>query len=259
MAQTQQAISHWSVGRGRGRGRGSRQQQSYTPSRRPGEASTPSKDQPSCKVAQVEKDLSACSLNSVSQPENKHKTTSGSSPAGTRSSGNTSAPSAGGLKTGVTKLKAKYSYKANLDSPLGEKELTVKQGQELVFVETCKDNDMWWKVQTKDGDEKGFVPSTYLEVVTEKLTQLPWLADKQLTEEEELPKGKREWKPYVSAYHREEKTSQPATVNKEQYFCKICVKQLNGPQPYSAHMNSKAHKEEVQLAKEYGTYTEDEH
>ena len=33
----------------------------------------------------------------------------------------------------------------------------------------------------------------------------------------------------------------------KQYYCEVCEKQLNGPKPYQAHMNSKAHKEEVAL------------
>lgn len=184
MAQAQQAISHWSIGRGRGRGRGTRPQQPYAPSRRPGEQCTPSTDQSTAEVAHVEKDLSKCSLNS-SRPENENKVPSSSSAgtssparsssaakgapsAGTsspaRSSTVTSAPSAAGLKAGVTLLKAKFSYKANPDSPLGEKELTMKQGQNLVYLETSKDNEIWWKVQTKDGSEQGFVPSSYMEV-----------------------------------------------------------------------------------------------
>jgi len=55
------------------------------------------------------------------------------------------------------------------------------------------------------------------------------------------------YKPYKSAYDKESTT--PAANN--QYFCEVCQKQLNGPQPYSAHMNSKAHFEEVELAAFY--------
>ncbi|XP_800444.2 myosin-1 [Strongylocentrotus purpuratus] len=278
MAQAQQAISHWSIGRGRGRGS---RQQPYTPSRRPGEQCTPSTDQSTAEVARVETDLSKCSLNS-SRPENENKVPSSSSAgtssparsssaatgatsAGTsspaRSASATSAPSAAGLKAGVALLKAKFSYKANPDSPLGDKELTMKQGQNLVYLETSKDNEIWWKVQTKDGSEQGFVPSSYMEVVAEKVTQLPWLAAKQSAEEAELPKCKPVWKAYVSAYNREGNVtpgnSSPASTDLTQYYCKWCAKQLNGPHPYSAHIHSKAHKEEVQLAKENGEYTED--
>lgn len=69
------------------------------------------------------------------------------------------------------------------------------------------------------------------------------------------------WKAYVSAYNREGNVtpgnSSPASTDLTQYYCKLCAKQLNGPHPYSAHIHSKAHKEEVQLAKENGEYTED--
>ena len=34
------------------------------------------------------------------------------------------------------------------------------------------------------------------------------------------------------------------------YFCQLCNKKFNGPQPYSAHMVSRAHREEEQLANE---------
>ena len=36
----------------------------------------------------------------------------------------------------------------------------------------------------------------------------------------------------------------------ESYYCDICEKKFNGPKPYSAHMVSKAHKEEVALREE---------
>jgi len=52
------------------------------------------------------------------------------------------------------------------------------------------------------------------------------------------------YKPYKSAYSNNNNAA-PAT---RQYFCEVCQKQLNGPQPYSAHMNSRAHREEVELA-----------
>ncbi len=49
-----------------------------------------------------------------------------------------------------------------------------------------------------------------------------------------------------AAAEKEEKTPNP------DWYCDVCEKQLNGPKPYGAHMASKAHKEEVELAKEYG-------
>jgi len=50
------------------------------------------------------------------------------------------------------------------------------------------------------------------------------------------------YKPYKSAY---DKDSAPAN---KQYYCEVCEKQLNGPQPYNAHMKSKAHREELEAA-----------
>jgi len=55
------------------------------------------------------------------------------------------------------------------------------------------------------------------------------------------------YKPYKSAYD----TDSSGTQGNRQYYCEVCQKQLNGPQPYNAHINSKAHREEVELAAEY--------
>jgi len=55
------------------------------------------------------------------------------------------------------------------------------------------------------------------------------------------------YKPYKSAYDKDSSSMQA----KPQYYCEVCQKQLNGPQPYNAHMNSKAHREEVELAAEF--------
>jgi len=52
------------------------------------------------------------------------------------------------------------------------------------------------------------------------------------------------YKPYKSAYDKD------APAN-SQYFCDVCQKQLNGPQPYAAHMSSRAHRDEVEVAKMY--------
>jgi len=54
------------------------------------------------------------------------------------------------------------------------------------------------------------------------------------------------YKPYKSAYDNDSNSA-----GNRQYFCEVCQKQLNGPQPYSAHMNSKAHREEVEAAALY--------
>lgn len=273
MTDASQPITHWSVGRGRGL----RSSQPYKPCRRPGQTSTPSKDQSS--VSDVQTDLSKCSISLASQSRSgtAHVADESSYAAGNGNGSSTKVSadsvmssakessgdrmlSAAGMKSGITKLRAKYSYKANPESPLGQTELSVKQGQELVFLETCADNEMWWRVQTtEDQPQEGFVPASYVELPAEKAAGLPWLAAKQSAEEKELPKCKPEWKPYVSAYNRDGDVTpgNASCANKDQYYCKWCDKQLNGPKPYGAHITSKAHKEEVDLAKEYGTYTED--
>ena len=58
-----------------------------------------------------------------------------------------------------------------------------------------------------------------------------------------------EWKPYKSAYgpKETETTTTASSGDDEQYYCKICEKQLNGPIPYNMHLNSKAHKEELEV------------
>ncbi len=38
----------------------------------------------------------------------------------------------------------------------------------------------------------------------------------------------------------------------DRYHCEVCDKTLNGPKPYSAHMHSRAHKEEVESRELYG-------
>ena len=55
---------------------------------------------------------------------------------------------------------AKYSYKANLHSPLG-KELQLAQGDKLTFVgfHDCH----WWLAQNDNGHQ-GFVPAQYMMV-----------------------------------------------------------------------------------------------
>lgn len=143
---------------------------------------------------------------------------------------------------------AKYSYKANQDSPLGEAELSLSVGQYVTLVEKHKDNDMWCKV-INEGGETGFVPTKYLQAVEEKITTLPWLANKQIDEEKDNQGSgvKGPYKAYVSAYNKPE--PKPA-IDLKQYYCDVCEKQLNGPLPYKAHMMSKAHKLEVELAEE---------
>ena len=57
-------------------------------------------------------------------------------------------------------------------------------------------------------------------------------------------------KQYVSSYGRENLPAarNTAEANKE-FYCELCDKNLNGPQPYKMHMSSKAHREEVEYQK----------
>ena len=58
---------------------------------------------------------------------------------------------------------AKYNYKANPNSPLGEPELSLSQGQKVSLLQKHASNDQWWKVRADDGSE-GYVPATYVMV-----------------------------------------------------------------------------------------------
>ena len=35
------------------------------------------------------------------------------------------------------------------------------------------------------------------------------------------------------------------SLTSENFYCEVCNRKFNGPIPYDAHLNSKAHKEEV--------------
>ncbi|XP_038050081.1 uncharacterized protein LOC119723478 [Patiria miniata] len=147
-------------------------------------------------------------------------------------------------------LLAKYSYKANPESPLGFSELNIRQGQKLTLVEKHPTNEHWWKVRDETG-AVGYVPANYMKIEEAKPSILPWLADK--VEEAEVPTEKPVFKPYVSAYNKQtENPEQSKEQEKNDYYCSICDKKLNGPKPYGAHMTSKAHKEEVEMARERG-------
>ena len=67
------------------------------------------------------------------------------------------------------------------------------------------------------------------------------------------------YKPYKSAYDKEAPAKKEPEEKKPNpdWYCRTCEKQLNGPKPYGAHMASKMHREEVEIAKENGTYVDD--
>ncbi|XP_052819724.1 uncharacterized protein LOC128245569 [Mya arenaria] len=136
-------------------------------------------------------------------------------------------------------LMMKYNYQGNADSPLG-KELTVACKTPVKYV--SRHDEHWINVRTQEGDE-GYVPFSYVMVDPEQLNSLPWLEGKK---EALVQQEAAEFKPYRSAYApkgNENSSAQDAS----QYYCSICEKQLNGPIPYKVHLNSKAHKEEVEV------------
>ncbi|VDI51801.1 Hypothetical predicted protein, partial [Mytilus galloprovincialis] len=139
-------------------------------------------------------------------------------------------------------LVVKYSYKANADSPLGEPELTVTQKDTAVFISYHQYNNLWSKIRSSDG-RVGYVPTSYVMAVEEEVTALPWLKKPEPVKQEEV-----QFKPYKSAYAKNgpAETDAEKEDNLKKYYCDVCQKQLNGPQPFIAHMNSKAHKEEVE-------------
>jgi len=167
-----------------------------------------------------------------------------------------------------TRVLAKYNYKAKLDRPGGFDELTLVQGEILALLRKGHDetnNHLWWEVRNDKGDV-GFAPHNYLQILEQTPTNLPWLENKRLLEEKERKQKEKELgssdtpgfginpqtgppkvKQYLSAYS-EKKASNAAEAAKL-YFCEICDKNLNGPQPYKMHMSSKAHREEVEYLK----------
>ena len=173
---------------------------------------------------------------------------------------------------------AKYNYKANPSQPGGFPELSLKQGESLTLIHkghAPTNNLLWWEVRNEAG-QQGFVPATYCMVIEEKVSALPWLESQRLeTERAEkkrleeaakaasvdmerrknigfgMPTGyKPAIKQYVSSYGSD---SQPAARNtaeaNKEFYCELCDKNLNGPTPYKMHMNSKAHREEVEYQK----------
>lgn len=153
------------------------------------------------------------------------------------------------------RLLAKYNYKANPAKPGGFDELALTQGEKLVFVRPHPLNPFWWEAKNENG-EGGFVPASYMMVLEDKITSLPWLEDAEKEDtgiENEQAKGnpgaKPALRPYVSAYG----SSKSDSSQENQYYCEICDKKLNGPIPYEVHLNSKAHKEEVAVREEFNT------
>lgn len=141
-------------------------------------------------------------------------------------------------------LMLKYKYDGNTDSPLG-RELTVKAKDMVTFV--SRHDEHWICVRNEHGDE-GFIPDSYVIPNPESVKSLPWLDQNT---EERVKQESVEYKPYRSAYAP--KTSEATSVEEDssKYYCRVCDKQLNGPIPYQVHLNSKAHKEEMEVQASY--------
>ena len=60
-----------------------------------------------------------------------------------------------------------------------------------------------------------------------------------------------EYKPYKSAYAPKVSETEDNGEDLSNYYCRVCDKQFNGPIPFNAHLNSKAHKEEVEVQASY--------
>ena len=72
---------------------------------------------------------------------------------------------------------ARYNYKANLNSPLGSPELSLKQMEKLrVHDPHPVHGEHWVLVSTEDGS-RGYVPLNYVYV---QENGLPWLANQNL-------------------------------------------------------------------------------
>lgn len=181
---------------------------------------------------------------------NTTKTDTSQTSAGIAVPGTLKVPAQKGNKP--VKLLAKYNYKGNPDRPGGFDELTVIQGEKLDFCKPHPKNPHWWEAKNDAGDV-GFIPATYMMVLEDKISVLPWLEEQKKREEEIVdnkPAGKLggpAFKPYKSAYEKDNNKSSSS----ESYYCDVCGKNLNGPIPYKMHLNSKAHKEEMALREEF--------
>ncbi|XP_012564850.1 uncharacterized protein LOC100212632 isoform X1 [Hydra vulgaris] len=162
------------------------------------------------------------------------------------------------VKPALPELMAKYSYKADDLQSGGFVELTIKQGEKLYLIKKSHiptSNPHWWEVENTQG-QVGYVPAKYCLILEEKLTSLPWLENKRLMENTELDmeannkilNEPRKIKPYVSTYQSNQTATQSSdlksTAETKRFYCEICDKTLNGPQPYKMHLASKNHREE---------------
>ncbi|XP_056005248.1 uncharacterized protein LOC130050157 [Ostrea edulis] len=201
----------------KGRGRGVLAlQDCRTPLRRP-------------KAFQIETSSIHCDIDTITSPEIKY----------TSSWADCDSDTGDNFKEGESLL-VKFTYNANPDTPLDEPELSVRQKDNVAFIKYYPQNKMWCKVQIRN--TQGYVPSSYLMSVGGN-DRLPWLKSPP-----EIPQEKVEYKPYKSAYARDTPKEVESVTS---YRCDICSKDFNGPQPYTMHMKSKAHREEVEAQQGY--------
>ncbi|KAL3861600.1 hypothetical protein ACJMK2_007626 [Sinanodonta woodiana] len=140
------------------------------------------------------------------------------------------------------KLLVKYKYDANPNSPLGNKELSVKHKDHVHFICLHPSNGHWIKVRNPEDGDEGYIPASYVMVIEEELMSLPWLHSASNS----VPQEAAQWKPYKSAYiskGKEEPASSSTSSNT--FYCDLCSKDFNGPIPYQVHLRSKAHNEEL--------------
>lgn len=138
------------------------------------------------------------------------------------------------------RLIAKHNYEANPDSPFGASgELNLRRMEQLVKIGCHPEHNIWWLARNENGEE-GYIPASYVMVLEEKCG-LPWLQNRA-PEEEEAPSTTLSAKPYRSAYNR----SSTTLTGSSQFACEPCGKSFNGPQPYRAHMSSRAHRETLE-------------
>ncbi|XP_031555161.1 uncharacterized protein LOC116292061 [Actinia tenebrosa] len=227
--------------KGQGKGRGMLQMDTWMPARRPGQPRNTN--------------IKPIIVKELVQNEQKPETNGTLENGSSVKTAHPTPPTPKGPKI----LIAKYNYEANKANPGGFEEMSITAGERLTFVASHPVNPYWWEALKETG-EIAFIPATYVMILEEKVTSLPWLeerkAEKEKVEQEKIASRstgfgapeKTVFKPYSSAYTNPEKDS---SNNKPEYFCELCNKQLNGPKPYEAHIVSKAHKDEVEAASAY--------
>lgn len=60
------------------------------------------------------------------------------------------------------KLIVKYSYQSNPDQPGGFPELSVKQGQKVIFLNVHEHETLWWNIRDVNSGKCGYIPGPYL-------------------------------------------------------------------------------------------------